>query len=245
MNEGFHPGLLTGASVPAAVKVSVLGALFAPESPQRFLQDFWPERVFHAHGPLSRLPAPFTAPELSSFAALAASYRGQLGFGRGAKSPRMISMAEANPAHLYELGLSVYLPDLAQYVPGTEPFLRALERELGLDEFSCHMTVWASPEADGAAMHFDGEDVISVQLAGTKELDHQALGRAASQPQSAKRVLLGNDDFVKRPLAAMIGFTIWRPRRGDGSPCAARPGCRGGWSACGLSVSVKVPAALR
>ena len=168
MNEAVHPGLLTSVSAPGAGMVSVLGALLAPESPQRFLREFWPERVFHAHGSPSRLPAPFNAPELSSFSALASCYRGRIGFGRGAKSPRMIMLPEQNPAHLYELGLSVYLPDLADYVPGTEPFLRALEAELGIDEFSCHMTVWASPEADGAAMHFDGEDVISVQLAGTK-----------------------------------------------------------------------------
>lgn len=168
MNEVVHPGFLTSVQASVAGKISVLGALLAPESPQRFLRECWPERVFHAHGPLSRLPAPFTAPELASFSALASCYLGRIGFGRGAKSPRMIMLPEQNPAHLYELGLSVYLPDLADYVPGTEPFLRALEAELGLDEFSCHMTVWASPEADGAAMHFDGEDVISVQLAGTK-----------------------------------------------------------------------------
>jgi len=171
MNEAVHPGLLAGATVSGAGKASVLGALLAPELPQRFLGEFWPERVFHAHGPLARLPSPFNSPELSSFGALAARYRGRAGFGRGAKSPRMVTLPEQNPAHLYEMGLSVYLPDLADYVPGTEPFLRALEAELGLDEFSCHMTVWASPEADGAAMHFDGEDVISVQLAGTKRFE--------------------------------------------------------------------------
>jgi len=80
-------------------------------------------------------------------------------------------MQEANPAHLYEMGMSVYLPDLALSVPGTNGFLRALEAELGLEETSCHITVWASPREDGASTHFDGEDVISVQLSGTKQFE--------------------------------------------------------------------------
>jgi len=152
-------------------KISVLSFLVAPNSVERFLRDFWPDRVFQSHGPLSRLPALFASPELSSFRALASRYRGRLGFGRGAKSSRMLSMQEANPAHLYEMGMSVYLPDLALNLPGTDGFLRALEAELGLEESSCHVTVWASPREDGASTHFDGEDVISVQLSGTKQFD--------------------------------------------------------------------------
>ena len=171
MNDRFSPGRLKPpVSVPVG-KRSVLGALVSPEPAERFLREFWPERVFHSHGPLSRLPAVFTAPELASFQTLASRYQGRLGFGRGSVSPRMITMQEANPAHLYEMGLSVYLPDLELCLPGSEDFLRALEAELGLEPFSCHMTVWASPRADGASTHFDGEDVISVQLAGTKQFD--------------------------------------------------------------------------
>jgi hypothetical protein len=170
MNDGSPVSLLKTVSLPAA-KGSVLRSLVAPETIERFLREFWPEQVFHTHGPLSRLPALFTSSELSSFHALASQYRGPLGFGRGAVSPRMITMQETNPAHLYELGLSVYLPDIESTVPGAEPFLRALERDLGLEEFSCHITVWASPRADGASVHFDAEDVISVQLAGTKQFE--------------------------------------------------------------------------
>lgn len=150
---------------------SVLDTLVSPFTARQFLDEFWPERVFHAHGPLSRLPAPFTSPELSSFRALASRYHGRLGFGRGAVSPRMLTMPDANPAHLYELGLTVYLPDLADNLPGAGVFLRALEAELGLEPHCCHITVWASPQADGASTHFDAEDVISVQLAGTKQFE--------------------------------------------------------------------------
>ena len=150
---------------------SALRALVAPTPAQQFLGDFWPERVFHAHGPLSRLPALFSSRELSSFRALTSGYRGWLGFGQGARSSRMISAQEMNPMHLYELGLSVYLPDISAGVPGAASFLRELETELGIEEGCSHITVWASPRGDGAPTHFDSEDVFSVQLVGTKRFE--------------------------------------------------------------------------
>jgi hypothetical protein len=150
---------------------SPLEALVAPTPAQQFLRDFWPERIFHAHGPLSRLPAVFTSRELSSFRALASGYRGWLGFGQGARSSRMLSVQEMNPIHLYELGLSVYLPDISASVPGAVPFLRDLETALGIDEACSRLTVWASPRGDGAPTHFDSEDVFSIQLAGTKRFE--------------------------------------------------------------------------
>lgn len=138
---------------------------------QQFLRDYWPERVFHAHGPLSRLPGLFSSRELLSFRALASRYQGWLGFGRGAKGGRMISVQQVSPVHLYEMGLSVYLPDISSNVPGAESFLRQLEADLGIAAGSSHITVWASPKDDGAATHFDGEDVFSIQLAGTKRFE--------------------------------------------------------------------------
>lgn len=151
--------------------VSALAALIAPTAPHIFLRDFWPERVFHTHGPLARLPAPFSARELSSFGALASGYRGWLGFGQGAKSSRMVSVQQLNPLHLYEIGLSVCLPDISENVPGADAFLRALESDLGIEPGSSGITVWASPKGDGAPTHFDSEDVFSIQLAGTKRFE--------------------------------------------------------------------------
>lgn len=150
---------------------SALASLVSPTPVSRFLDHYWPERVFEAHGPLSRLPPVFTSKQLSSFRALATGYRGWLGFGQGAKSSRMLSVQEVNPLHLYEIGLSVYLPDISEDVPEAASFLRALERDLGIDEGCCRITVWASPRGDGAPTHFDSEDVFSVQLAGTKRFE--------------------------------------------------------------------------
>jgi hypothetical protein len=163
--------ICVGRSVMLVRNGSVLSCLVAPTPVQQFLRDFWPERVFRAHGLLSRLPALFSSRELSSFRALASGYRGWLGFGHGARSSRMISVQETNPIHLYELGLSVYLPDISPNVPGAAAFLRALETELGIDEGCTRITVWASPRGDGAPTHFDSEDVFSIQLAGSKRFE--------------------------------------------------------------------------
>ena len=150
---------------------NVLDALVGPTPVEEFLRDFWPERVFHAHGPLSRLPTIFSSPELKTFRTLASQYQGWLGFGRGSESGRMMSVQQINPLHLYELGLSVYLPDISESVPGADAFLRQLEKDLGIAAGCCGITVWASPQTDGAPTHFDGEDVFSIQLAGTKKFE--------------------------------------------------------------------------
>ena len=150
---------------------SALGALVAPLSIRRFLDNHWPQRVFFGEGSLARLPALFSSPQLASFRALTSHYRGWLGFGRGSQSPRMISVQQVNPEHLYAMGLSVYLPDIEAAVNGASAFLRQLEAELGIAEGSARITVWASPKGDGASTHFDGEDVFSIQLAGTKRFE--------------------------------------------------------------------------
>ena len=150
---------------------SALAALVAPLSVRRFLNEHWPQRVFFGDGALTRLPSLFCSPELASFRALTSQYRGWLGFGRGSLSPRMVSVQQVNPDHLYAMGLSVYLPDVEASVNGASAFLRQLEAELGIAEGSARITVWASPKGDGASTHFDGEDVFSIQLAGTKRFE--------------------------------------------------------------------------
>lgn len=150
---------------------TTLASLVSPTSTERFFTDFWPERIFYSHGPVSRLPAIFSSRELSTFPALASSYRDWMGFGHGPRSSRMLSVQGMNPAHLYELGLTVHLPDITSSVPAVVPFLRSLEKDLGIEEGSAHFTVWASPVGGGVPPHFDAEDVFSVQLAGTKRFE--------------------------------------------------------------------------
>jgi hypothetical protein len=125
------------------------------------------QTAFAVHGDVARLPALFHAAELSGLDALAQRYRGPLSFGRGLRHPQTFDIT-ANAANLSRLGLTVYLRDIAPVLPGGQAFLRLLEHELGIAEGAARLTAFASPAEDGVSCHFDGEDVISVQLLGRK-----------------------------------------------------------------------------
>ncbi len=147
-----------------------LGALIAPRALEEFAQH-WPDKVFHADGDPARLPEFLRARELSSLGALAAAYHGRVAFGRGTKSASMVTSEAAQASNLFRMGLTVYFDDIGDAVPGASTFLRQLEEDLGISEGAARLTAWASPSEDGAACHFDANDVISIQLRGTKRYE--------------------------------------------------------------------------
>lgn len=148
----------------------VLRTLVSPVPVELFLQEYWPQRWFATHGPVERLPAPLRGPELANFRALVGRYRGLPTFGQGRRGPRTIT-TEADPGHLYDMGLTVTLTDIAHCLPGADALLRQLEHDLGIGEGSARILAFASPTGDGVAPHFDAEDVFSVQLIGTKRFE--------------------------------------------------------------------------
>ncbi len=148
--------------------MATLSHLITPVARELFLDEIWPDQPFAVHGPLERLPAPFTAPILKDFSALSARYRGRVLFGRGKSGPKSLMADHLPAASLFEMGLSLYLPDIEPYLPGATDFLRGLEADLGLAPGDARITAWASPSDDGIACHFDAEDVFSIQIAGTK-----------------------------------------------------------------------------
>ncbi len=156
------------AGTPDTAGVPVLAALVQPVGIPEFLGSHWPETPLAVHGPKARLPSPLNAPCFDTPAAFLSSYRGRVLFGRGSRGPRAALSADADPAALYAMGLTLYLPDVAHVLPECAAFLRALESDLGIPAHCARFTAWASPEADGAACHFDAEDVFSIQLAGRK-----------------------------------------------------------------------------
>jgi hypothetical protein len=159
----------------------VLSALVNPLSASAFLAQFWPDEPFVSHGPLARLPAPLRDPILADFGALARGYGGRILFGRGRKGPRALPAQHIPAADLYDMGLSLYLPDIEPLVPGAAALLRDLEAALGLLPGEARITAWASPEADGIACHLDPEEVFSIQLVGTKRF-HVAEPAALTSP---------------------------------------------------------------
>jgi len=208
----------------------ILSALVDPIGAGEFLSQFWPDEAFVSHGPLARLPAAVRHPALASFAALAARYEGRILFGRGRKGPRAIPVQNVAATDLYEMGLSLYLPDIEPIVPDATPLLRSLERALGLAAGEARITAWASPEADGIACHLDPEEVFSIQLVGTKRF-HVAEPAAMPSPVGVQYAAGAPPDDIHYPQAPN-GFP--EPDNGQFSTLLMEPGSvmflpRGHW----------------
>ncbi len=127
----------------------------------------WPERHFLLNDALPRLPRRLQALAAEPVLSLFDRYRGRLSFGRGAKTVQSLDSA-AHPAHLFAMGLTVYLHDLTPWYAELPPLLAKLEQELQIPAGSARLAAFASPQGDGLPAHFDGEDVISIQLQGRK-----------------------------------------------------------------------------
>ncbi len=80
----------------------------------------------------------------------------------------MVPIDKVKASALWQMGLTVYIPDLTPCVPDLDALLRQLEAELGVRAGSARCGAFASPPGDGLACHYDAEDVISIQLAGRK-----------------------------------------------------------------------------
>jgi hypothetical protein len=155
------------AATPSDAADGVLAALLGADGVRDLLGGYWPERHFCVHRKLADLPAVLHREELGGVEGLAQHYRGPVAFGRGAVDTRTFN-SDAHPAHLFRLGFTVYLYDIAASVPGLPAWLAALERDLGVSPGSSKIGAFASPRGDGLPIHFDADDVLSVQLSGSK-----------------------------------------------------------------------------
>ncbi len=165
----------------------ILSALLSPKVADEFLTQFWPKRAFVAQADPTGWPAVLRGEELASVQNLAKRYRGSLRFTHGRKSDQMIQIDRVDPSILFEMGLTLNFEDIGPYVPGTPEFLRGLEAELGLNEGALVMSAFASPHQDGLGCHFDAQDVISIQLIGTKRF-HYAPVREVAMPYGTQYI---------------------------------------------------------
>jgi len=147
---------------------TVLESLIAPLTTEQFFCDYWPERVYASHGELERLPGMFRSPVLRDIESLSGHYHGRVLFTRGRESPFMVPAENGCPKTLFDMGLTVYLDNIQPCLPKSPVVLQALERNLGIPPGTARIGAFASPSGDGASCHYDTEDVISIQLTGTK-----------------------------------------------------------------------------
>ena len=146
----------------------LLAALMTPGSVAEFLDEYWPRRAFAKHGPRERLPAMMLDKLLSSPIDLAQGYSGRLRF-TGGGCERMVQVEDVSAATLQDMGLTLQFVDIGRCVPGAPMFTRQLEAELGLHEGAVSISAFNAPREGGLRCHYDAQDLISVQLHGTKE----------------------------------------------------------------------------
>ena len=149
----------------------ILKALMGADVLEEFLGDYWPDRIYVAHGEKSRLPAALLDEELNEFDALSRRYKGVVSFFGDAKSGHMVPVEGIDAAAPYRCGLSVYLTDISPFFPEVNRLVRRLELELGVNEGCARAGVFASPTKGGISCHYDSVDVFSIQLKGTKKFD--------------------------------------------------------------------------
>lgn len=147
---------------------TVLESFIAPLTTEAFFSDYWPERVYASHGELERLPGMFRSPVLRDIETLSGHYHGRVLFTRGRQSSFMVPAENGCPKTLFNMGLTVYLDNIQPCLPKSPLVLQALERNLGIPPGTARIGAFASPPGDGAACHYDTEDVISIQLTGSK-----------------------------------------------------------------------------
>ncbi len=147
----------------------MLDTLLKPLDTDRFFSDYWPDRTYASHGKPARLPALFRSDVLADFSNLAREYRGRLLITRGRNSPYMIPADSSSAEALFGMGLTVYMDDIAPLLPAAADALAELEADFGIAPGTARIGAFASPTADGVAPHYDVEDVISIQLQGTKK----------------------------------------------------------------------------
>ena len=173
MSIGATLGVDHGNPARPAGPRTGLAALLHDRTTEEFFHDFWPDKAlyFHAKGGLEGLPGFLQDEDKLEIAALAAWGKGRAWVSNAAKASHQMRIDRRAADYAYRMGLTVYLDDVMPALPGAAEFCRRLEFDLGLPEGAIRLTAWCSPVACGAACHYDNDDVISVQIRGTKRFE--------------------------------------------------------------------------
>lgn len=232
---------------------SILTGLISPSSVSRFLSHHWPDQTFAEHGDPARLPDFLRAPELASVETLARHYRGgPLRFTQGRRYPKMVRLEQVDALALYRMGLTLQFEDIAPVVQGTAAALRQLECELGINPGAARISAFASPVDDGLGVHFDAQDIFSIQITGQKRF-HIAPVEELRYPCGVQFVP-GSEPFDDLYPQAGAGFPV--ADRACFTTVDMQPGSvlylpRGTWhhtestgDSLSVSIGLYVPAAL-
>lgn len=164
---------------------SFLAQLFGERKAKLFGSDTWPARPLLAHGPVDRLPDAFRSGDLSSFDRLAAcieqpisrgieglpsGYRGDAFFLGQKGKQQLYSTRSASASRLFQAGLNVWFYEFR--TESIEPWVAEIAGELGIPNECIRLYAFAAPGggANGTDPHWDGNDVIHIQISGRKTM---------------------------------------------------------------------------
>ena len=145
-----------------------LRAILAPSTFEEFAEHSWPHSVTVAHGPLERLPG------LSGLASLAPelfqTYRRdvRLKFPGPQGTHLDVAVPPSQAGSLYSTGMTALFYGLQDHVPALSDYCHAMNGVLGLHPNSCGVAAHLSRVGRGFPMHFDGYEVLTLQLRGRK-----------------------------------------------------------------------------
>jgi ribosomal protein L16 Arg81 hydroxylase len=147
-----------------------LDALTQPLGAEQFLAQIWPAEPFVGEGPLDRLEALVSIPELASVQELLAIVPGDVRVWppHDAKDEATRIVPSAEALARYQSGWTIYLNNVEAFVPALRPLIRRIELDLGLHVGDVATEVFASVRAAGARPHCDFDYGFNLQLSGTK-----------------------------------------------------------------------------
>ncbi len=138
-----------------------------------FIRSAYPTRPVIEHAPPSRLGPLWDDPRFDDPAALietAPPYPRPVAYVRGPEGgpTRQIRTDPVTAAALYRRGATVALDDGQPIAAEIGAWNRRMTRELGLGRRESPVALVASPAGEGVPTHFDGLEVIVIQLRGRK-----------------------------------------------------------------------------
>lgn len=156
-------GLAVGGA-EAAPPRSKLAALLALEDASGFLADYFPERFYQVHAPVSRLQE-FLYEDVRQLLELRRNHaRAFFRTVDGGSSSLTPTPQQILP--LYEAGFTIYLHGLRS--PRFDDWTREVNEELGLVKGMTRVSAFASRKGLGLHWHYDLNDNIVIQARGTK-----------------------------------------------------------------------------
>ena len=144
-----------------------VGTILHPLSTEKFITDFWPNRLYVTTGESSRFQPLYEIDHLDSAEALLNFYPSEVSLQRPDGFTARVPNGRT-AVRFFNGGFTCYLRDLARYIPRLGEVASQLTQDLGLPKNSITCEVFCSNADSGASMHSDFDLNFHLMLSGKK-----------------------------------------------------------------------------